>query len=494
MSTSVSPTRPAAPASEPGGLRRRSLPFREVFAQSLAGTGPSGSLAFGPALVFANAGHGTWISYVLSLVSLLFVGWAFSTFGTRLASAGSMYTYVAEGLGPIIGVLVAWAIVVAYVVIAMVVVAGSGQFFGQFLVLVGFDGAAKTAFQVLLALLIGGTALTLALRDVKISMRAALALEVVSIVAITAVLVSTVVHHGIVDSSQFHFSGVSVHGVVLGMVLALTGYVGFESAASLGQEADNPRRAVPRAIRTNVLVCGTYFIIGSYVYILGFDKMGQDITASAAPLNDLAVGAGVSWLRYVIDLGIAIGFIAVTVAALTAVSRILFNMSREGLLPRPLGRVSATHRVPNVALLLVGGVVTVTVVVSQIAGLTPIDILGYYGSIATYGFIVAYLIVSLAAAGYLRRLGELRPVHLIPAVIGALAMGTVLYYSVHPTPDYPYNIFPYVFLGLLVPGMVAYFVLRARRPEVAAAVGTLSEGLHPDTDNPLPLTAQERPT
>jgi hypothetical protein len=37
-------------------------------------------------------------------------------------------------------------------------------------------------------------------------------------------------------------------------------------------------------------------------------------------------------------------------------------------------------------------------------------------------------------------------------------------------------------------------VLRARRPEVAAAVGTLSEGLHPDTDNPLPLTAQERPT
>ena len=95
----------SATGSESLGLRRRSLPFREVFAQSLAGTGPSGSLAFGPALVFANAGHGTWLSYVLSLVSLLLVGWAFSTFGTRLASAGSMYTYAAEGLGPLVGVL-----------------------------------------------------------------------------------------------------------------------------------------------------------------------------------------------------------------------------------------------------------------------------------------------------------------------------------------------------------------------------------------------------
>src|SRR3954470_6719884 len=485
MSTSVSPTRPAAPASEPGGLRRRSLPFREVFAQSLAGTGPSGSLAFGPALVFANAGHGTWLSYVLSLVSLLLLGWGFSTFGTRLASAGSMYTYAAEGLGPFVGVLVAWACVIAYTVIAMVVVAGSGQFFGQFLVQLGWDGATTTAAQVLFALAIGSIALTLALRDVKISMRAALTLEVISIIAITAVLVATLFKHGVSDSEQFKLHGVTLHGVILGMVLALTGYVGFESAASLGQEADNPRKAVPRAIRVNVLACGTYFIIGSYVYILGFDKMGMDITQSAAPLNDLAKGAGVSWLRYVIDLGIAIGFIAVTVAALTAVSRILFNMSREGLLPRALGEVDATHRVPKTTLLIVGVFTTFTVVVSQIAGLTPVDILGYYGSIATYGFIVAYLVVSLAAVGYLRRLGEFKPIHLVPSLLGALAMGTVLYYSVHPVPDYPFNIFPYVFLGLLVPGMIAYLVLRRIRPEVAAAVGTLSDGLHPQTDKPI---------
>ena len=488
MSTAALPTEPAVPA-EAAGLRRRSLPFYEVFAQSLAGTGPSGSLAFGPALVFASAGHGAWISYVLSLVSLLFVGWAFSVFGTRIASAGSMYTYAAEGLGPLVGVLVAWAIVVAYVVIAMVVVAGSGQFFGQFLILLGWHGASSTGVQVVLTLLIGGAALTLALRDVKISMRAALTLEVISIVAITTVLVATAIKHGVYDSAEFHLHGVGVHGVVLGMVLALTGYVGFESAASLGQEADNPRRAVPRAIRINIIACGTYFIVGSYIYILGFDKLGKDITASQAPLNDLASGAGVSWLRYVIDLGIAIGFIAVTVAALTAVSRILFNMSHEGLLPRQLHRVSARHRVPNVALLLVGAVVTGTVVISELAGLTPVDILGYYGSIATYGFIVAYLVVSLAAAGFLRRRGELRAIHLVPSLIGAVAMGVVLYYSVIPVPAYPYNIFPYVFLGLLVPGLAAYLILRQRRPEIAAAVGSANEGLGPDVTNPAQATA-----
>src|SRR3954467_4201317 len=339
-STSVSPEHAGTEAPPGLGLRKGSLPFREVFAQSLAGTGPSGSLAFGPALVFASAGHGTWISYVLSLVSLLLVGWAFAVFGTRLASAGSMYTMVAEGLGPIIGVLVAWACVIAYTVIAMVVIAGSGQFFGQFLVVLGWGGADSTAFQVVLALLIGGAAVTLALRDVKVSMRAALTLEIISIVAITAVLLATVAKHGIADKAQFELDGVTLHGVILGMVLALTGYVGFESAASLGQEADNPRRAVPRAIRINVIACGTYFIVGSYIYLLGFDKMGTDITKSAAPLNDLATGAAVGWLRYVIDAGIGIGLIAVTVPALTAISRILFNMSGERLLPQSLRRVS----------------------------------------------------------------------------------------------------------------------------------------------------------
>src|SRR5437763_1795771 len=74
-------------------------------------------------------------------------------FPTRRSS--DLYTMAAEGLGPLVGVLVAWAIVVAYTVIAMVVIAGSGQFFGQFLVLLGWDGATSVAFQVFLALEIG---------------------------------------------------------------------------------------------------------------------------------------------------------------------------------------------------------------------------------------------------------------------------------------------------------------------------------------------------
>jgi len=235
--------------SDGSGLRRRALPFREVFAQSLAGTGPSGSLAFGPALVFASAGHGTWISYLLSLLGLLFVGWAFSVFGTRIASAGSMYPYASEGLGPLVGVLVTWALVVAYVVIALVVVAGSGQFFGQFLVLLGWNGAAGTAAQVVMALLIGTAALLFALRDVKISTRAAMVLELISIVCITTVLIATVVKHGVFDSAEFKLHGVSVHGVVLGMVLAITGYVGWAGAAASGA-ARSVRSAYFRAVFT----------------------------------------------------------------------------------------------------------------------------------------------------------------------------------------------------------------------------------------------------
>jgi amino acid transporter len=127
---------------------------------------------------------------------------------------------------------------------------------------------------------------------------------------------------------------------------------------------------------------------------------------------------------------------------------------------------------------IVGPVAIATVLVSVIAGMKPVNVLSYYGSIATYGFIVGYLVISLAAAAYLRRLGELRPIHLVPSVLGALAMGVVLYYSLYPVPPYPFNVFPYVFVGLLVPGMIWYFLLRSRHPEVTAAAGSLSEGLH----------------
>jgi len=166
-------------------------------------------------------------------------------------------------------------------------------------------------------------------------------------------------------------------------------------------------------------------------------------------------------------------------AGWAVIPRTVFAMAAGRDLPPALAAVHQRTRVPHLALIVVGVFVTGAVMISEIAGLTPVDILGYYGSIATYGFIVAYLIISLAALGFLHRRGELRPIHFVPALVGAVAMGAVLYYSVIPVPAYPYNIFPYVFLGLLVPGLTAYLVLRARKPQIAAAVGKSAEELEP---------------
>ena len=87
---------------QPGhtGLRRRVLSALEVFAQSIANIAPSAVIAFVPAAIFASAGKGTWLTWVLGTVVVFVVAYCLAQFARRHASAGSLYGYAAQGFGP----------------------------------------------------------------------------------------------------------------------------------------------------------------------------------------------------------------------------------------------------------------------------------------------------------------------------------------------------------------------------------------------------------
>ena len=182
---------------------------------------------------------------------------------------------------------------------------------------------------------------------------------------------------------------------MVGMVLAIFAFVGFESAGALGQEARNPARSVPRAIMWSCGVVGVFYLIASYAQLYGFGFAG--FTKASAPLPQLAGVVGLGWLGHFIAFGIMCSMFACTLACLTAGSRMLLSLGHDGLLPKVFTRTSRHTNAPGIAIWAVAIPMTVIPAAYIMAGSTDTVLTSEVGTFATYGFMLAYALVSLAA-------------------------------------------------------------------------------------------------
>jgi len=126
--------------------------------------------------------------------------------------------------------------------------------------------------------------------------------------------------------------------------------------------------------------------------------------------------------------------------------------------------VHKTHKTPFVA--LTAGVALNFAVCAAFASQAETNTYGWYGTLASYGFIIVYLLCSIAAPVLLKRTGELKAGNV---VIGALGVGFMLFAlggSVYPVPAAPYNYFPYAFAAYLLIGFAWFSFVKLRSPQV----------------------------
>jgi len=98
----------------------------------------------------------------------------------------------------------------------------------------------------------------------------------VSVTLIATVIALVLVRHGLhLDWTQLRLRGMTGSGLRLGLVLALFSFVGFESATTLGAEARNPLRTIPRAVIQSALLAGAIFIVCAYTEVLGLRAAGK---------------------------------------------------------------------------------------------------------------------------------------------------------------------------------------------------------------------------
>lgn len=166
-------------------------------------------------------------------------------------------------------------------------------------------------------------------------------------------------------------------------------------------------------------------------------------------------------LGLLIDIGALVSLFAGTLACITAAARVLLLMAHNGLAHRTLSATHAQHQTPGRAIVITGAAALLPVAVLAVRGASGLDVYGWLGSLATYGFIVAYALVCIALPSYLRHHGVFRPgAHIIPWLAGA-AMLLALVGNLYPVPEGPYGKLPYIYLAYLIAGLL-WFAIRGR--------------------------------
>jgi amino acid transporter len=440
------------------GLRREILSPMETLAQSVSTMAPTTSPAATIPLVCALAGNGTWLAYVLATIAILLVALCISRFARHSASPGSLYNYAAMVLPPWLQTTVAWSLLLAYVATGSSVIGG----FYHYANLLIHSGRGNALESALLAALVAAVSIFIAYCDVKISARLMLWIEAASVTVIVALVMLLLRRYGWHwDHDQLQLRGMTGSRLRLGLVLALFSYVGFESATTLGAEARNPMKTIPRAVILSALLGGAFFTVCAYAEVLGFHLTGGDLGKSDAPMRVLSIVARVPILGPLIDIGALISLFACTLACITAAARVLLLMAHNGIAHNRLTMTHAQNRTPSLAVIITGIAALLPVVVLAARGASGLDVYGWMGSLATYGFIVAYGFVCAGLPRYLREHGAYRNGAQVIPWVAAIVMALALVGNLYPVPEGPYGKLPYIFLAYLMAGW-AWFLLRRR--------------------------------
>ena len=469
--------RPIRSSSPVSGLRRGQLSFAQVLGQSVSAVAPSAVMVTLPALVIPAAGGWTLGVFVVTALLMAAVGYCVGQFATRMVAVSGLYSYTVKGLGPGAGIAAGWSLVIGYAAAAMASSVGAANYLAALLSRLGVPSGAVTI--TVLALVVGAVALTLMIRGIRLSARISLTVEVFAIVVAAAVLV--IAFGGSIAGGRAP-PDVPVeqpHSALgFALLLAISSFVGFESAGTVAREARRPFVTVPRAIRWTPLAVGVLYVFAAAMQSAQTIRAGIGSVPIVLTLPASA-GAGSTALSIAMELGITASWFACIIGSTTALSRTLFAMGREGVVPEAVGSTNRRFHTPHVALLLAMPVIVVVpLAYLWVTGSSREVLIGLL-AVSAHGYVGAYLLVCLATPVFLRRIGELTRLPLVIGVTTAVLMIAIILWAAL-TLESPVWIATAVYGGLLAAGFALYAFRLRRVPGLTERVGVFDETVEGD--------------
>ncbi|MEU3827575.1 APC family permease [Streptomyces sp. NPDC029080] len=374
-----------AAAGAPGGARLRGgLKLRHIVFLGLAFMAPLAVFdTFG--LVSETTDGHVPLAYLAVLFAVGLTALSYARMARRITSAGSVYTYAGKALGAPVGFLVGWSATLDYVLLPMLNALLAAIYMGAVL-------PAVPAWVWVLSTVVICTALNLV--GVRPAAKVNVALVLVQggvAVAFLVFAVRAVVTHGrSFGAAGFDPATVALPDLFGGASLLALSFLGFDAVSTLSEEAEHPRRDIPRAILLIVAAAGVFFLAVTYVM--------QTLFPDVSAVGDI-VGASPRIARYIGGAAFQTVFVggyltAVLGCGLTqqmSAARLLFAMGRDGMLPHSVfGRLDPRTGVPAVNVLVVGVIAASAVFLD----------LGSAASLINFGAYVAFAAVNLAVIGF----------------------------------------------------------------------------------------------
>ena len=426
----------------------RTLSVWQAVGVSVGLMAPSMAANINPQASAPSVGRAVPLAFLLAAVGVLLVAYVFVRLCQYFHHAGSVYAFVGATLGARAGVVAGWGLLGTYTFYGVTTSSVVGLFGTDFLKSTGVwpnpPGWAPFTFTAVVLIL----AWFLTLMPAKRGTNTLLTVEglTVALILLVSVVVLVRLVSGHSPAGQ-HFtmsvfsvpSGTSVSAVFLGVVFGFLSFAGFEAASTLGEEAANPTRDIPRAILGTAIFGGIFFVVVTAVEMMGFGTNASGVSAfgnSSSLLGDLGTKYVASWIGEAITLGATISAFGCCLACTVGGARLLFGLSRDAFGPRGLGK-SSRYGTPGNAGLAVAATMAVIIGGSILLfQATAEDTFTWGGTIGTLILLVVYVLATLGSIWLVfvkRKLPVARWQVVIP-LAALVVLGYTLYRNVIPYP------------------------------------------------------------
>ena len=348
------------------------------------------------------------ISFIIAAIACALAALCYAEFASTVPVAGSAYTFSYATFGEFVAWIIGWDLILEFAVAAAVVAKGWSTYlgtvfgFGSGTVDVGsftIDWGALLIIAVVTSLLAFGT---------KLSAEVSLVITVIKVVVVLLVVIVGAFFIEAANYTPFmppaesggassgaeqslfslitgaEGSHYGFYGVLAGASIVFFAFIGFDIVATTAEETKNPQRDVPRGILSSLAIVTVLYVAVSVVlsgmvsYTVLRDAGAEANLATAFEAN------GVHWAATAISIGALAGLTTVVIVLMLGQTRVLFAMSRDGLVPRALAK-TGSHGTPVRITLLVGAVVAVA------ASVFPI---GKLEEMVNIGTLFAFVLVS----------------------------------------------------------------------------------------------------
>jgi APA family basic amino acid/polyamine antiporter len=403
-------------------------------------TGVAAADYAGPALV---------LSFVVSGITCTFAALCYAELAAMIPIAGSAYTYGYVGLGEIWAWIIGWDLIMEYIVAVAAVAVGWSGYIVSLLAAAGIQFPAALCNPPgqsggvinLPAVIILAIVTSFLVRGVSESAKLNNILVIVKLSVVILFILIAIFH---IKPANWHpFLPYGFSGVFQGAAIIFFAYIGFDAVATAAEEVKNPQKDLPIGIVASLVVCTVLYILVSGILtgVLPYTAYKN----TAAPVAYALQQLGISWGSALISVGAVAGITSVLLVMTYGSTRILFSLSRDGLLPPAFSDIHPKYGTPIKSTMLVG------IMTMILSGFMQI---GKLAEMTNIGTLSAFSIVSISVIVLRKNRPDIKREFKCPGVPFTPTIAVVFcLFLIYALP----NITKIIFIIWLIIGFLIYF-------------------------------------